>query len=253
MARNGMTRQESISVFFPAYNDEYTIGTLVKQAVTVVEDLGFTDYEVIVINDGSEDGTAALLARLEGEVARLRVITHVKNRGYGGALRSGFEAARNDLVFYTDGDAQYDLNELPVLLDVLTEEVEAVNGYKISRSDDWVRDIVGKVYRGTLRLLYKTPIRDIDCDFRLIRRHALEPIQLTMDSGTICLELVAKLSASGARFAEVGVHHYARQYGRSQFFRPRRIIQTLVDDLRLWFQMRQVRRAYVAREERDTP
>ena len=248
-----MPRQESISVFFPAYNDEHTIGTLVEQSISVIERLGFTDYEVIAINDGSEDGTAAVLARLESDLPQLRVITHPKNRGYGGALRSGFSAACKDLVFYTDGDAQYDVEELPLLLEKLADDVDVVNGYKVSRSDVWIRDVVGKLYRSAVRMLFKTPIRDIDCDFRLIRRRALEPIQLTMDSGAICLELVAQLTANGARFAEVGVHHYPRQYGRSQFFRPRHIIQTLLDDFRFWFQFRQVRRAYVAREERDTP
>ena len=132
-----MPRQESISVFFPAYNDEYTIGTLVEQSISVIERLGFTDYEVIAINDGSEDGTAAVLARLESELPQFRVITHPKNRGYGGALRSGFSAACKDLVFYTDGDAQYDVEELPLLLEKLADDVDVVNGYKISRKDFW--------------------------------------------------------------------------------------------------------------------
>jgi glycosyltransferase involved in cell wall biosynthesis len=247
-----MSRQESITVFFPAYNDEHTIGDLVKQAAAVVEGLGFTDYEVLAINDGSEDGTAQVLAQVESELPQVRVITHPANRGYGGALRSGFSNATKDLIFYTDGDAQYDVDEIPLLLDELTDDVDIVNGYKVSRSDVWIRDIVGKLYRSTVRMLFRTPIRDIDCDFRLIRRQALEPVNLTMDSGAICLELVAELSATGARFAEVGVHHYPRQYGRSQFFRPRHIIQTLVDDLRFWFQLRQARRSYVTREEHDT-
>lgn len=248
-----MPRPESISVFFPAYNDEHTIGTLVKQAISVVEQLGFADYEVIAINDGSEDGTAAVLAELDAALPQLRVITHAKNRGYGGALRSGFSAAGKDLVFYTDGDAQYDVDELALLLERLNDDVDVVNGYKMSRSDVWIRDVVGKLYRSTLRFVFKTPIRDIDCDFRLIRQRALEPIQLTMDSGAICLELVAQLTATGARFTEVGVNHYARQYGRSQFFRPRHIIKTILDDIRYWFHLRQARRAYVTREERDSP
>ncbi len=248
-----MPRLESISIFFPAYNDEHTIGVLVEQSLVLLAELGFADYEVIAVNDGSADGTAAVLAKLEQAQPRFRVITHPQNRGYGGALRSGFSAASKDLVFYTDGDAQYDVAELPLLLDQLADDIDVVNGYKVARSDNWVRDLVGKLYRGVLRLLFKTPIRDIDCDFRLIRRTALEPVQLTMDSGAICLELVAQLAASGARFTEVGVNHYPRQYGRSQFFRPRHIIKTLLDDVRFWFQIRQARRAFVAREGRDSP
>ena len=248
-----MSRRESISVFFPAYNDEYTIGTLVKQAVAIVERLGFTDYEVIAINDGSEDGTAQVLAHLASEVPQLRVITHPQNRGYGGALRSGFGAATKDLVFYTDGDAQYDLEEIPLLLERLTDDIDVVNGFKIARKDFWVRDVVGKLYRSTMRLFFRTPIRDIDCDFRLIRREALEPVNLTVNSGAICLQLVAELAATGARFAEVGVTHLPRQYGRSQFFRPGHIIRTLLDDLGFWFQMQKARRSYAARKEQDTP
>ena len=201
-----MPRQESISVFFPAYNDEHTIGTLVEQSISVIERLGFTDYEVIAINDGSEDGTAAVLARLESDLPQFRAITHPKNRGYGGALRSGFSAACKDLVFYTDGDAQYDVEELPLLLEKLADDVDVVNGYKISRKDFWVRDIVGKLYRSAVCVCSS--------------RHRFETltvisassgvghwssIHLTMNSGAICLELVAELAATGARFSEVGV------------------------------------------------
>jgi len=246
-------QSESISVFFPAYNDEHTIGTLVRQADALLARLGFADYEIIAVNDGSRDGTATVLEAAAREFPRLRVITHPQNRGYGGALRSGFQAASKSLVFYTDGDGQYDVNELELLLRALTDDVDVVNGFKLARQDNWLRDIVGKLYRSTLRVLFQLPIRDVDCDFRLIRRRALDRITLTMDSGAICLELIAQLTASGARFKEVGVHHYPRQYGRSQFFRPRHIIRTLLDDVRFWFQLRQARRQYAARAERQSP
>ena len=201
----------------------------------MIERLGFTDYEVIAINDGSEDGTAAVLARLESDLPQFRVITHPKNRGYGGALRSGFSAACKDLVFYTDGDAQYDVEELPLLLEKLADDVDVVNGYKVSRSDVWIRDVVGKLYRSAVHMLFKTPIRDIDCDFRLIRRRALEPIQLTMDSGAICLELVAQLTATEhALLRSVCTTTPVSTVGPNSSA-PRHIIKTLLDDFRFGF------------------
>lgn len=224
---------EGISVFMPAYNDEATIGLLVSDALAVLPTLT-DDFEVIVVNDGSTDGTAALLEELARGNERVRVVHHAKNRGYGGALRTGFASATKDLVFYTDGDGQYDVRELARLRPLLAAGVDAVNGYKLKRSDGWRRKVLGAVYNRVTRLLFQIPIRDVDCDFRLIRRRALERVELVSSSGGICVELVHKLHRTGCRFAEVAVHHYPRAHGRSQFLRPRRIILTARDLLSLW-------------------
>ncbi len=195
-------------------------------------------YEVIVINDGSTDETGAVLAKLEAEYAPLlRVITHSENRGYGGALRSGFAAARYDFVFYTDGDGQYDVRELPKLLAEAHPGVGLVNGYKLERNDPWHRVWIGNVYNAFARFLFRIRIRDIDCDFRLIRRDLLEAVSLTSTSGTICVELVRKLELTGCPVVEVGVHHFPRLHGRSQFFRVRSLLSTLSQLVRLWFRL----------------
>jgi glycosyltransferase involved in cell wall biosynthesis len=167
----------------------------------------------------------------------MRVVTHEHNRGYGGALRSGFAAATKDLVFYTDGDGQYDPAELPNLLALMTEDTGLVNGYKLERNDPRHRIWIGNIYNAFARLLFRIRIRDVDCDFRLIRRSLLDEIHLTSTSGTICVELVRKLELTRWRVAEVGVHHYPRLHGRSQFFRVRSLAVTLTQLVRLWVRL----------------
>ena len=190
------------------------------------------------MNDGSADRTGAVLeALVEKHGPRLRIVTHAVNRGYGGALRSGFAAATKDLVFYTDGDSQYDIGELPKLLRELKPGVGLVNGFKLERNDPRHRIFIGNVYNRFARLMFRIRIRDIDCDFRLMRRSLLESIHLTSTSGTICVELVRKLELSGCGVKEVGVHHYARQYGSSQFFRVRSLITTFSQLVRLWVKL----------------
>lgn len=225
---------DGISVFFPAYNDAASLPGLLEKAF---ETLGrcVSDYEVTVVNDGSRDNTAEVLKGLERKYApRLRVVTHERNRGYGGALRTGFETATRPWVFYTDGDGQYDPGELESLLAVAEPGVGLVNGYKLKRHDPWHRIAIGAVYNQFARLLFGIHIRDIDCDFRLIRRDLLRGIRLTSTSGTVCVELVRKLELSGCEVAEVPVHHYARLHGRSQFFRVRSLFTTFAQLMRLY-------------------
>jgi len=227
----------SLSVFFPAYNDAPSLPKLIGDTFAALEE-HVADYEVIVVNDGSADNTGEVLEELRQRYApRMRVITHAQNRGYGGALRSGFAAATRDWVFYTDGDGQYDVRELPLLLALAAPGTGLVNGYKLERHDPWHRIWIGNVYNFCARLLFRIRIRDIDCDFRLIQRTRLEKLELTSTSGTICVELVRKLETSGCKVAEVGVHHYPRLHGRSQFFRVRSLADTFLQLLRLYVRL----------------
>ena len=226
----------SISVFFPAYNDGGTIASMVLEALSTCARLT-NDYEVIVVDDASPDYTPELLDSLAAQYPHLRVIHHQQNAGYGGALRSGFQAASKELVFYTDGDAQYDPRELVALLAKMSPRVDWVQGYKIERHDPLFRIIIGKVYHWTVKLLFGLKIRDTDCDFRLIRKSALQRIQLESTSGTICVELVKKLQDSGARVAQVPVHHYHRVHGPSQFFNFPRLWRTGTQLLQLWWKL----------------
>lgn len=230
-------KRASISVFFPAYNDANTIGKLVTDALEVLPHLT-DDYEVIVVNDGSTDQTSKVLASLRAQhTEKVRIVEHEKNRGYGAALCSGFKAVCKDLIFYTDGDGQYDVRELASLHPLLTESIDIVNGYKLQRADNFQRKLVGNSYKRLARLLFRLPIRDVDCDFRLLRRNALEKIELSSLSGSICVELVYKLKRAGCNFVETPVHHYPRLHGQSQFFTFGRVARTLSDFFRLWLKL----------------
>jgi glycosyltransferase involved in cell wall biosynthesis len=244
------TLMPGLTVFFPAYNDAGTIASLVITSVKVAATLT-PDYEVIVINDGSKDDTAKIL----DELARIypdhvRVVHHQKNRGYGWALRSGFAAASKDFVFYTDGDAQYDPAEMALLWEKMTDGVDWVNGWKISRSDPMHRIIIGRIYHHMVKILFGLKVRDVDCDFRLMRRRIFDVVTLEKDSGVICLEMMKKFQDAGFTVAEHPVHHFHRAYGKSQFFNFPRIYRTAIDVMKLWWQLvirREHRKAQAAR------
>jgi glycosyltransferase involved in cell wall biosynthesis len=234
-----------LSVFFPAYNDSGTIASLVITALTTARKLT-QDFEIIVINDGSADRTAEILDELARTYPQVRVVHHGKNRGYGGALRSGFATATRELIFYTDGDAQYDPGEMEALWRRLDDDVDLVNGYKISRSDPLHRIIIGRIYHHTVKILFGLTVRDVDCDFRMMRRSIFDKVQLEKNSGVICLEMMKKITDAGFRIAEVPVHHYHRAYGKSQFFNFARLYRTAIDVFRLWV-------ALVIRREHTKP
>jgi glycosyltransferase involved in cell wall biosynthesis len=234
MSASPAAQPAGLSVFFPAYNDSGTIASMVIRAVQAASELT-PDYEVIVVNDGSVDATPQILDELARTYSQVRVVHHAKNRGYGGALQSGFRSATKEFVFYTDGDAQYDPAELADLWAKMTPDADLVNGYKISRSDPFHRIVIGRVYHHIVSLLFGLSVRDVDCDFRLMRRAIFERIDLTKTSGVICLEMMKKIEDGGFTIVEVPVHHYHRAFGRSQFFNVRRIVKTGVDVLRLWY------------------
>lgn len=216
----------SLSAVFPAFNDGGTIASMIAAASIACRKVT-DDFEIIVVDDGSGDYTAEMLEEMRRKYSELRVLTHASNRGYGGALRSGFAAATKDWVFYTDGDSQYNPLELENLACAVFNGAQLVNGYKLSRNDSLARMIIGRAYHYFVKFLFNIRIRDVDCDFRLIPRRILQRIELTSNSGAICLELVKKLEDSGCTFAEVPVNHFSRRYGVSQFFVPWRIIRTL--------------------------
>ncbi|MBP6015987.1 MAG: glycosyltransferase family 2 protein [Candidatus Promineofilum sp.] len=229
-----MNNTGSISAFFPAYNDAGTISSMVISVLLTLRELT-DDYEVIVVNDGSQDHTAAVL----DELARIypnevRIIHHPQNRGYGGALRTGFYSATRDWIFYTDGDAQYDPRELKNLAALISDDVDFINGWKIERQDPLHRIIIGRIYQYTIKLAFGLKLKDVDCDFRLMRREVFDNIALTSDSGVICVELMKKVQDAGFRLTETPVHHFHRAYGKSQFFRFRRLAQVARDLTGLW-------------------
>ena len=229
-----MDAPAGLSVFFPAYNDSGTIASLVITARQAASALT-SDFEIIVVNDGSADRTASVVDELARQYPEVRAVHHPVNRGYGGALRSGFAAATKEFVFYTDGDAQYDPAEMSVLWDAMRPGVDLVNGYKISRSDPFHRIVIGRLYHHIVKLLFGLRVRDVDCDFRLLRRSIFERVRLEKNSGVICLEMMKKIQDEGFAIAEVPVHHYHRTMGKSQFFNFPRIFATGIDVAKLWY------------------
>ena len=231
-----MTSVASVSAIFPCYNDETTIGGLVDDVHDVLSPL-VAELEVIVVNDGSADGSRTTLDALAIDRPWLCVIHHETNGGYGKALLSGFAAARHEWIFYTDGDAQYDAREAALLVPLATDEIDVVQGYKIGRGDSWYRKLIGRTYHHVVKRLFSLEVRDTDCDFRMFRRQLIIDRPLTSTSGVICVEMMRSFHRAGARFVETPVHHYFRPFGKSQFFRLPAIARSARQLLALWWRM----------------
>lgn len=261
-------KQISLSIFFPFLNDWGTVGSLVALSIATAEKYT-DDWEVIIVDDGSspknKDALITIVNTINQKNAlrhlasklsyltpnKIRIIYHEKNTGYGGALRDGFKHANKDLVFYTDCDAQYDPREMELLIEAYIKEnlpspgnigirrgeIGMVNGYKIKRNDPWYRTVMGRLYHHTVKYAFKLPIRDTDCDFRLITKKALESIHLHENTGTICTELVKKIDHAGYTILEVPVHHYWRTSGKSQFFNFKRLFATGINLFKLWWKL----------------
>lgn len=236
-----ISKRTGVSIFFPCYNDSKSIKKLVENTLNTIKK--FTNkYEIIVIDDYSTDSSREVLKNLAKKYRRLKLVFHEKNLGYGGALRSGFKKAKYELVFYTDGDGQYDVKELPLLLSLMSKDVDFINGIKMTRVDPTYRIVIGNLYSFFTRWLFWTPIYDIDCDFRLIRKSLLKDLNLKCNSGAICIELVKKAQMAGAHFRQVSVHHLKRRFGISQFFRVDRIVHTVGEILILWVELMIIKR-----------
>ena len=219
---------------FPCYNDGETIAGLVDDVHGALAPL-VDALEVIVVNDGSADNSRQVLDELATTRPWLVVIHHERNRGYGGALISGFTAARYEWIFYTDGDAQYDAKEAALLVPLATDDVDIVQGFKLGRGDPLHRKVIGRVYHHVVKLMFHLPGRDTDCDFRMFRRSLLTNRPLQSTSGVICVEMMRSFSQQGARFIEAPVHHYTRPSGKSQFFRIPAIARSARQLLALWW------------------
>jgi glycosyltransferase involved in cell wall biosynthesis len=226
----------SLTAFFPAYNDQHTIEGIVRTAAAEMRKVT-SDFEVLVVDDGSKDQTGEILDRLSKELPFLRVIHHARNLGYGAALISGFTNATKDVIFYTDGDGQYDVREMHNLLAHLKPNIDLVNGFKVKRADAWYRIWIGAAYRRAMRLVFRLQIRDVDCDFRLFRRYIFDTITLESRSGVICVEMAKKFERAGFRMVEIPVSHYPRLHGRSEFFRIRHLAYTFRGLLRVWWNL----------------
>ena len=201
----------SISVFFPCYNEQENVGRTVEKAIEVMEKLN-ADFEVIIVDDGSSDNTGQVADEIAGRDRRVKVVHHQHNLGYGAALQSGFKTATKELVFYTDGDGQFDINEMPPLL-ALMEQYDIVSCYRLNRRDSIIRKINGWCWTRLICLMFGLKIRDIDCAFKLYKREIFDKIELSSTGALIDAEILARAARKGYRITQKGVHHYPRTAG----------------------------------------
>ena len=216
----------------PAHNEEDNILGALDAATKVAERL-FADHEIIVVDDGSTDQTADLVRERAALDPRIRLVQHARNGGYGRALRSGFQAARMELVFFTDADNQFDLEELERFLPWI-DRVHVVAGYRIDRQDPLVRRVVAKIWNYVVRVLFYVPVRDIDCAFKLFRRSVFDELDLQAVGNIVNTELMVKLGRSGCGVVEVGVSHYPRTAGRARGVNAK-VVATAVAELFLMY------------------
>jgi len=230
----------SLSIFFPFYNDEGTVRKQIEKAYTVGKNVS-EDLEVIAIHGGnSRDKTFEKIKEMKEEFPELVIIDKTTNKEGYAVIKHGFAAATKEWVFYTDGDAQYNLDELPLLTKKQFEtSADIVNGYKRNRADGFLRFLLGDLYARFSRFIFELPIRDTDCDFRLIKNSFLLKIKLVSQNASILGELIKKLEIAGAKFAEIPVSHYPRIYGRSNYTPWELFKEKFIGDIKLYFKIKQ--------------
>lgn len=235
---------KSISVFLPAYNEEDSIGGFVLEVNSYLKDR-FRDFEILVISEGSTDRTKGIVMDLELKIPRLRLLAKNKNSGYAGALRTGFKNSTKELIFYTDGDHQYDIQELDKLMPLI-DRYDIVTGYKIKRNDPLMRSWMSWLYNITMKLLFNLKVKDVNCAFKLYRRQVIDKVDFLPDltQGVINAEVYIAALNNGYTIGEVGVNHYPRTKGQGAeigrrgkiiaIVRPKIVKSFIKDTISLW-------------------
>ena len=228
----------TLSVVLPAYDEAANIEAVVSRSITVLEPL-VPSFEIVVVNDGSSDGTAEIINRLGQQDSRVRPIHHDRNGGYGRALRSGFDAARGDLIMFMDADRQFDMSDITALLPFV-DQYDIVAGYRIDRNDALYRKIYARIFDIAVWVLFGVHLRDVDCAFKIYRGDLIRAMPLSMPGALINTEMLAMAKRMGASLVEVGVHHYPRTAGKSSGGSPRVVFRAMGETIRLWFRMRSI-------------
>lgn len=222
----------SLSVFFPCYNEVHCIQDLTEKTVKILSDI-CDDYEIILIDDGSRDGTSALADQLAEKYPMVHTIHHPTNLGYGAALQSGFRAATKDYVFYTDGDGQFDIAELPALLPLIVN-YDIVSGYRLERKEGLLRKLNAFCWTTLVCGLFSLKIRDIDCAFKLYKREIFDSIEMHSTGALIDTEILARAQRKGYTMTQLGVHHYPRSAGQSTGSNPKVILRAFKELFKLY-------------------
>lgn len=234
-----MKKIRSLSIFFPFFNDEGTVRRQIHLAYNTGKSLAYI-LEVVALHGGkSKDKTFLLIKKMKEEHPDLKIINKLNNKEGYAVIKYGLKAASKEWVFYTDGDAQYHLEEdLPRLVQKQLETgADVINGYKTKRSDNFFRVIFGNIYAKVSKIIFQLPICDIDCDFRLIRKKYLDKIILESNNSSILLEMVKKLQFAGAKFAEIPVSHYSRTYGKSNYNILSLLKEKIIGDFKVFIKL----------------
>jgi glycosyltransferase involved in cell wall biosynthesis len=216
-------RLSSLSAFFPAYNEESNLVSMYESLSATLPQVA-AEYEIIIVNDGSRDGTGAIADRLAKEDSRVRHIRHETNRGYGAAVATGCEASRHEYLFFTDGDNQFDVSQISLFVP-FAAEFDAVIGYRINRRDPFIRVLNGHAWNRLVGWMFGLRVKDIDCAFKLIRRSALPAGRLESSGAMVSTELLVKLVRAGCSIREVGVRHRPRVAGKQTGANPRVVLR----------------------------
>ena len=222
----------SLSAFFPCYNEEKNLEPLVREALQVLNNL-VTQYEILIINDGSSDDTGLIADSLSERYNNVLVIHHQKNGGYGAALISGFNNSSYEWIFFTDGDHQFFMKEIELLLADIDSH-DALIGFRKKRRDSWHRILYARSWNVLIKLLFNLNVRDINCAFKLIKKKSLEGITLQSSGAMISTELLVKLKLSGASIKEVGVSHKPRLYGTQTGANLKVILKAFIELFKLY-------------------
>lgn len=231
----------SLTIFYPCYNEEANVERVTRAAVAVGRRVA-DDLEVLIVNDGSRDRTGEIADSLAAEIPEVRAVHNRPNQGYGGALTRGFREATKNWIFYTDGDGQFDLNELPRLLPLL-ETHDVVSCYRLDRQDPWVRKLNAWAWSTLVNLLFAIRLRDIDCAFKIYPKTFIDRIALHSRGALIDTEMLAKARNLGLRIAQLGVHHDPRTAGQQTGANLRVILRAFRELFRLYRQIKREGRA----------
>lgn len=223
-----MTRLSSLSIFFPAYNEEKNIPLVVKQALEVAEKVS-EKFEIIVVDDGSVDKTSSVVQELTNKDNRVRLIKHKHNIGYGAALKTGFYNSQYDYITYMDSDGQFDFHDIIKLIEKI-DQVDLVAGFRIKRADNLIRVLNGKLWNFLVSILLGLNLKDADCGFKLVKKKVIDEIPRLESSGaTISAELLVKAKKQGFKIVQVGLKHHPRQFGKPTGGNPLHILRAFKD------------------------
>jgi glycosyltransferase involved in cell wall biosynthesis len=225
-----------LSLVFPVFDEARNIGRVLDQALALGPRLA-ASFEIVVVDDGSRDGSAAVIEERRRREPRVRLLRHPSNRGYGAALRTGLRESWGELVFFSDADLQFDLEELSKLL-AHAREFDIVAGYRCPRRDPWPRRAIAYAWGTLVRQLFDLRVRDIDCAFKVFRRHVLEAIPISSVGACINTEILVRAQAANFRIHQVPVSHRRRRFGRQSGARPRVVLRALVELAALYGELR---------------